>query len=83
MGLSQDDSVGIVDWLRDLTYGEVHLMVLGLYSGFVAVRPRRRLTPRGPGLPETADDWYFRGMYVAGYVLKAVVLVGLVLVGVL
>lgn len=73
--LKQGDYVGVRAWFRDLTYGEVHLFLLGLYSGFVAIRPKRRAVPRGPGLPP-GDDWYNRAGYVAGYVLK-VLAVGL------
>jgi len=74
--LQQSDNVGFRAFLRDLTYGELHLFWLGLYSGFVAVRPRRRSVPRGPGLPE-GDDWYHRSGYVFGYLLKLIAVVAL------
>jgi hypothetical protein len=70
--LEGNDSIGITAWFKDLTYAEVHLAAMGLYAGFVAIRPKRRQIPNIEGFdPDTAaDKWYYRGMYVIGYVLK-------------
>lgn len=65
--------IGFWKWLDDLTWNEVHLMVLGLYAGFVAIRPRPRHQPVGR-LNWEHNEWYWKGMYVAGYVLKALIL---------
>lgn len=74
--LKGSDTVGFRAWLGDLQYQEVHLFVLGFYSGFVAVRPKRRAVPKGPGLG--SGDWYHRAGYVLGYMAKVVAVAALV-----
>lgn len=62
-------------WFRDFTYNEAHLMILGFYSGFVAIRPKPRQFP-SESLREALrwehNSWYWKGMYVVGYALKAI-----------
>jgi hypothetical protein len=76
MTLKGSDSIKLLAWFKDLTYQEVHLFVLGMYSGLVAIRPKRRAVPRGPGLGKEGgpDTWYHRGGYILGYIIKVLAL---------
>ena len=77
--LSADDTVDVSAWKTDLTYREVHLAVEGLFDGFRQVRPRFRKRVQGTVV---GDSWYYKGAFVAGYSLKALLLIGLAAVGV-
>jgi len=78
--LKGTDAISFRDFIRDLTWNEIHLFWMGLYAGFVAVRPRKRQEPK-PGLKEKLkwelNQWYFQTGYVAGYILKATVVGGI------
>lgn len=67
--LEADGSIGLTTWFHDLTWNEAHLLVLGLYAGFVAVRPKPRHTPVGR-LNWEKNEWYWKGAYILGYLLK-------------
>lgn len=77
--LGADDSVDINEWARDLTYREVHLTVEGVFDGFRQVRPRFRKRVQGTVV---GDSWYYKGGFVFGYVLKAVLAIAAAAVGV-
>lgn len=73
MGLRGVDSVSIRGWFKDFTYNEAHLLILGFYSGFVAIRPTARQEPKPSVKKElnwAANSWYWRGAYAVGYTLK-------------
>lgn len=70
--LEADDQVDAADWVADLTYREIHLSVEGLFDGFRQVRPRFRKRVQGTVV---GDSWYYKGAFVAGYVLKFVLAV--------
>lgn len=79
MTLSGTDIVGIGSWLKDFTYNEAHLFILGFYSGFTAVRPRPRQEPNDAykrRLNWKHNAWYWKGAYVLGYTLKAILAFG-------
>jgi len=79
-GVDGTDTVSFRAFLKDLTFNEVHLAWMGLYAGFVAVRPRRRQEPTQAmkeKLNWSGNAWYFQTMYVAGYTLKAVLVGGI------
>jgi hypothetical protein len=69
--LEKDDPVRVDDWARDLTYKEVHLFTEGFYRGLLRLDPRPGKKLQGTVL---ADSWYYKGGYVLGYLLKAVIL---------
>jgi len=76
--LDKDDTVEIEDWWLDLTYKEVHLFTEGVYRGLLRLDPRPGKKLQGTIL---ADSWYYKGGFVIGYILKAL-LVGLSGVGI-
>jgi len=69
--LQPDDGVSINDWAADLTYKEVHLFTEGVFRGLRQLDPRPGKKLQGRVL---ADSWYYKGGYVLGYLLKAVIL---------
>lgn len=78
MGLKGTGRIGLLKFVRDLTWNEVHLLWLGLYSGFVAVRPRARQEPNQAtkdALNWPGNQWYWKMGYIGGYVLKVALLV--------
>lgn len=80
MALKGTGPVGIVAFLRDLTWNEIHLLWLGLYSGFVAVRPRPRQEPNDETkamLKWRVNQWYWKIGYIVGYLLKVLALVAI------
>lgn len=72
MTVSKEDTVDIVDFYEDLTYYEVHIAVEGLFDGFRQVRPRFGKKVQGKVV---ADSWYYKFLYVFGYLLKYVILI--------
>lgn len=73
--LKGTDPISIRNFFRDLTWNEIHLFWLGLYSGFVAVRPKARQEPNEETkrlLNWTYNEWYWKTGYIVGYALKAI-----------
>lgn len=58
-----DDSVGVLQWVRDLTYREIHLAVEGLYDGYSGGEPVYDKRLQGK---VTGDSWYYKALFVAG-----------------
>lgn len=71
--LESNDTVDVDDWAKDLTYREIHLATEGLFDGFRQVRPRFRKRVQGTVV---GDSWYYKGAFVLGYLLKAILLIG-------
>ena len=76
-GLKGSGKIGILKWLKDLTWNEVHLIWLGLYAGFVAAHPAPRHEPAErikKQLNWRNNSWYWKISFVIGYILKVGVL---------
>jgi|GEM_PF-3465180 len=74
------ESANVDDFLKDLTWNEVHLFELGFAAGFLARKPRAGYQDKIPD-PQTRTElnwshnkWYFTTGYVLGYLTKATVL---------
>lgn len=73
------DSVSLKETIQGLTYNELHLFWMGLYSGFVAMRPKHRQEPKASmkeSLNWESNKWYWQGAYILGYILKVILLGG-------
>lgn len=71
-GLSEHDTVDVAEWAADLTYREAHLFVEGFFDGFRHVDPRYGKAVQGA---VTGDSWYYKGGFVIGWTLKALLLI--------
>jgi hypothetical protein len=71
--------VDVREWYDDLTYREAHLAMEGGFDGFLHQDPRFSKSVQGRVV---GDSWYYKGGYVLGWVVKALLLLALALAGV-
>jgi len=67
--LGANDTVNPLDWYKDLTYKEVHLLVEGLFRGIMDL-PFKRVKLQGSVL---SDSWYAKGGFIIGWSVKIAV----------
>lgn len=68
-----DSNVSLKSFFSDLTYNEIHLFWMGLYTGFVAIKPRPKHKPKKPvrdKLKWNKNAWYWEMGFVVGYLIK-------------
>jgi hypothetical protein len=69
--LPADAKPDIEEWAGDLTYREAHLFTEGAFDGFRQVSPRYGKKVQGK---VAADSWYYKGGFVIGWIIKALLL---------
>jgi len=70
--LPATDSVSFRAFLKDLTYREIHLFVVGVFYGISGRKLKRKLTVQGKVAP---DSWYAMGGFVIGRILMLLIAV--------
>lgn len=71
--LDSSDAIDVDDWAADLTYREAHLLTEGAFDGFRHIDPRFGKRVQGA---VAGDSWYYKGGYIGGWALKAVLIGG-------
>jgi hypothetical protein len=71
-------SISFRAFLKDLTYREIHLFVVGVFYGLSGRKLNQKLTVQGKVAP---DSWYAMGGFVIGRILMLVVAVVVAVTG--
>jgi hypothetical protein len=68
--LPATDSISFRKFLKDLTYREIHLFVVGVFYGITGRKLKQKTKVQGKVAP---DSWYAMGGFVIGRILMLVI----------